>query len=468
MENMDGKLISIFATEPQHPALRESMRDLSKLAGVIGELGEADYFLDPSKTFQIIRVLHILNEEALGLTSLLEDEKSIFYRYRNLYEQDPTVDIKRIVFILGKYNWIYKGPKRITMMDVGKRMMDTLIRLANDSLAYYMQDEVTRSLFQARRDAEISEAYDDKGISGGNRLASMIRNIEEAVSKLQERELEYLADRNALPQVEVIHGMMQDLSARLNERIAQFSTFEEGLRYTPLIQKGTGAMLKGTQVSLGTLHKILRFSHLQTTPVGEAIQHDSLRTYMRETYHQQLHSDLPDPHQILSFMEQDLIEGERLDGLWVPVKFASPIPGAQLAATVQFLEEYQPILEPLEEVPAFTFEPPLERSEAEIAELVGESNWQLTKSQIDTEQMEQYLQQVQECSLEQLVLETGSEKWGDAINALTSLSAFIGHEKAQLIEPTDPLAEIARPSVVNKEWELSDDQDRRKRVRRTN
>ena len=61
------------------------------------------------------------------------------------------------------------------MMDVGKRMIDVLIRLANDSLAYYMQDEITRSLYQANRDADLSEAYDDKGVSGGNKLASMIK-----------------------------------------------------------------------------------------------------------------------------------------------------------------------------------------------------------------------------------------------------------------------------------------------------
>lgn len=67
------------------------------------------------------------------------------------------------------------------MRSLGKRLLDLLIRLANDSLAYYMHDDITRSLFQAKRDAELSEAYDDKGISGGKKLTSMIRNVEEAV-----------------------------------------------------------------------------------------------------------------------------------------------------------------------------------------------------------------------------------------------------------------------------------------------
>ncbi|MFP3416307.1 hypothetical protein SB773_33230, partial [Bacillus sp. SIMBA_074] len=83
--------------------------------------------------------------------------------------------------------------RQLKLRDVGKRMMDALIRLANDSLAYYMHDDIGRSLFQARRDAELSEAYDDHGISGGNKIASMIRNVENAIQLMKERELEMLA-----------------------------------------------------------------------------------------------------------------------------------------------------------------------------------------------------------------------------------------------------------------------------------
>lgn len=103
------------------------------------------------------------------------------------------------------------------MRSLGKRLLDFLIRLANDSLAYYMHDDITRSLFQAKRDAELIEAYDDKGISGGNKLSSMIRNVEEAVEPLKDRELEYLANRHPLKQIQFIDSLIEEMEIKMKE-----------------------------------------------------------------------------------------------------------------------------------------------------------------------------------------------------------------------------------------------------------
>lgn len=103
------------------------------------------------------------------------------------------------------------------MRSLGKRLLDFLIRLANDSLAYYMHDDITRSLFQAKRDAELIEAYDDKSISGGNKLSSMIRNVEEAVEPLKDRELEYLANRHLLKQIQFIDYLIEEMEIKMKE-----------------------------------------------------------------------------------------------------------------------------------------------------------------------------------------------------------------------------------------------------------
>lgn len=196
----------------EKPELLQTMRDMAALAGVLNELSDKESFQAPMNVLRFIRVLNLINQEALGMTDPIVNEDTLFYRYRYTYgyDEEMTIEyVKHLTYVLLKFNWITKTAKRIKMRDLGKRMMDVLIRLANDSLAYYMNDDVARSLFQAKRDAEISEAYDDKGISGGNKLASMIKNVEEAISLLTERELEYLADRNALSQVEVIHQLMK-------------------------------------------------------------------------------------------------------------------------------------------------------------------------------------------------------------------------------------------------------------------
>ena len=151
-----------------------------------------------------MRIIEFIHEEAYGLSDPIDNAETLYYRYQSRFKDgDPPskARVDQIITILSKNNWISKQTYQIKMMSVGKRMMDALTRLANDSLAYYLEDDIGRSLFQARRDAEISEAYDDKGISGGNRIASMIRNVQDAIEKLKERELELLADRNALPQL---------------------------------------------------------------------------------------------------------------------------------------------------------------------------------------------------------------------------------------------------------------------------
>ncbi|XDZ00742.1 hypothetical protein AB8E30_19330 [Bacillus manliponensis] len=456
---MDQSLISILQTDASHVSLRNAMKDLNKLAGVIAELGQGEYFHDPVKTHQFLLLLHILNEEALGLTSSIEDVRTLKFRYRNMYGQDPDIGLEQFVNVLDKYGWIAKGKNKITMMDVGKRMIDVLIRLANDSLAYYMQDEVTRSLYQANRDADLSEAYDDKGVSGGNKLASMIKNVEEAVEKLKDRELEYLADRYALPQVQIIHSLMNELNSRFEERFAKFQTFEESLALEPIMKRGTSVILEGSQVSLGTIRKILNFTHIQDSAIGSQIQHDLLRRFIENCFTKQ-DIEQPDAHEIFSFMEQDRREGERLDGLWIPVKFAAPLSPEAIASGIDFIENYEPYTDEIEELPEETYEDMKELTEEEVTKLLEEQEWRMTKEQIHTERLEAFLMEQEEADMEELVLEAGSDTWGDAVNALIALSALTANNKAEILDNQN-----VKERTSKKQWEWVNEDDRRKRVR---
>lgn len=460
MENVDQGLVSIFQAEQSSGPLRHAMKDLSKLAGVIAELSQGDYFHEPIKIHQFLLVLHLLNEEALGLTSSIEDVRTLVFRFRNKYGYDPNISVDHLINVLDKFGWIHKSKTKITMNDVGKRMMDVLIRLANDSLAYYMQDEITRSLYQANRDADLSEAYDDKGISGGNKLASMIKNIEDAVEKLKERELEYLADRYALPQVEIIHNLIKGLHERFEERFQRFQTFEESLLLEPIIKRGTSVILEGSEVSLGTIKKILRFTHIQESPIGVEIRHDSFRTFMQNSF-TKLDMEQPDAHEVFSFMEQDRREGERLDGLWIPVKFASPVSPSAIEGAIDYLENYEPYTEQIEEMPEEEYEEVEELTEEEIAQHMDEERWSVTKEQIHTEALEAYLEQIEEVNIEAMVLEAGSEKWTDAVNTFIALSALMANNRADMAkDPNEP-----KQSNVVKEWEWMDEDDRRQRIR---
>ncbi|WP_445669216.1 hypothetical protein [Margalitia sp. FSL K6-0131] len=457
MEKMDKSLISIFNMDVDKPELLQTMRDMAALAGVLNDLSDKESFHAPRNVLRFIRILNLINQEALGMTDPIENEDTLFYRYRHTYgyDEEMTIEyVKHLTYVLGKFNWITKTAKRIKMRDLGKRMMDVLIRLANDSLAYYMNDDVARSLFQAKRDAEISEAYDDKGISGGNKLASMIKNVEEAILLLTERELEYLADRNALSQVEVIHQLMKELETKMVERLAKFETFDQELVFASIKQRGMTAISEGTKISLGTINKILKFAHLQETDFIETIQPDLLRNFIVQSFDPPIGSEIPNAHQILSFMEQGQYEDEELDGLWAPVKFASPLSPNAIDEGIDYIENYEPVTDAIEEEVEEDFQEIDEIMEDQLEEIMGDSKWQMTKQMIHTEHIEKYLDEVEEAGLDELVIQAGSDKWSDVLNGLIGVSALVANKKADIDEKAN---RKIKGHMEERDWRWADD-----------
>ncbi|QHC04468.1 hypothetical protein GRQ40_11225 [Anoxybacillus sp. PDR2] len=438
MEKMDQSLISIFQANESAPEVLQTMRDIASLSGVLSDLGSQNAFQSPSEILRFLRVIQLIYEEALGLDDPIENAETVYYRYRNRYNdpEPPTKEkVEKVVNVLVKYNWISKQSRQLKMRDTGKRMMDALIRLANDSLAYYMHDDIGRSLFQARRDAELSEAYDDQGISGGNKIASMIRNVENAIQLMKERELEMLADRHALPQLELIHHLMQDLELKLQERFRQFQTLEDSLVLADLMQKGTAALAEGTNLSLGMINKYLKFTHMQKTPLSSTIRPEKVREFIIQMFDPPLDSDVPNAHQLLSFMEQGQYEEEQIDGLWIPIKFPVPLSPYAIGEAVEFLENYEPIVESSDEIEEEILYSSEEISQDKIEELMRESSWLLTKTMIKTEAIETYLEEYEEVPIEQVIIEATSSEWSDVINGMTAISALVGTKKIIMLKP---------------------------------
>ncbi|MEK5467245.1 hypothetical protein MKY64_19680 [Paenibacillus sp. FSL R7-0210] len=460
MEKLDQPLISIFQTDESGPEMHQALRDIALLSGVLNDLGSQNFLQTPIEILRFLRIIQLLNEEALGLDEPIENVDTLYFRYRNRYEDlDPPSKkkVEQIVNVLVKYNWISKQTRQLKMRDVGKRMMDTLIRLANDSLAYYMHDDIGRSLFQARRDAELSEAYDDHGISGGNKIASMIRNVENAIQLMKERELEMLADRNALPQLEIIHQLMQELEMKLTERLRKFHTLEDSLVLSDLMQAGTSALADGTNLSMGMINKYLKFTMMKQTMLLSSINPEKVRMFITQMYDPPPESDIPNAHQIMSFMEQNEYEGESMDGLWMPVKFAAPLSGAAISEAIHYLEDYEPLVDRMQEDIQETQYIHEEIDITQLEDMMGDSAWLLTKSMIETDAIEGFMQEVEQAPLETVIIEATSAEWGDAINALTALSALVGSKKLTM-EEAGAESESQAPRY-DKEWDWMNPKD---------
>lgn len=447
--------------DEKQPEMTRAMRDVISLAGVMKELSSEAVFQSPLEMLRFLRIIELIHEEAYGLAEPIDSAETLYYRYQSKFndEEPPSKSrVNQIVAILASNNWISKQTHQIKMMSVGKRMMHSLTRLANDSLAYYLEDDIGRSLFQARRDAEISEAYDDKGISGGNVIASMIRNVKDANETLKERELELLADRNALPQLQVIHTLMEDLERNLHERFNEFQTIEDSLVLSRLMQNGAGVLMEGTSLSLGMINKYLQFMNVQQTPLKTAISPEKVRSFISKMFNPPVESEVPNGHQLFSFMDQGQYAGEELDGIWVPVKYASPLSHADIESGIEFLENYEPAVGEIEEQHSIQFKQ--ETIEVQSMEdLLDEASWLLTKASIDTEKIEGYLEQKHRAEIEETIIETSSAEWGDAIRQLLGIAALEGNKMIQ-IEPQQEVNEFT------KEWEWIRDDDRRFSIRK--
>lgn len=463
MEQMGVKEpISIFTSDYQTAEFMKSMRDLASLAGVLKELSTEKMYDSPIETIRFLNVIQLINEASLGIKDAIDNEEVLYYRYQSTYPQDnepPTLaQITRMLTILERNNWIVKQSRQIKMRDRGKNLMDGLIRMGNDALAYYLQDDIGRSLFQARRDAEISAAYDDQGISGGNKIASMIYNVEEAIKQLEERQLELLADRNALPQLEKINQLMLELETKLNERLQQFGTVEESTKMSDLMRRGTAAISKGTSLSLSLLTKYIRFVNMQLTPTANTISPEKVRQFILAMHSPEANTNIPTAHDILSFMEQNQYEEEGMDGLWVPVKFAAPIGPQDITDAVHYLQTYEPKLEKLM---SHQLEHTYEETEMDIRPIkdaLQDASWKMTQSLIDTERIEHYLSEHGETEMEELIVESSSNKWHDAILSLLAVSALTSNKKVEQ-QPIDYTKDY------EKQWEWIDDDDKRFTVR---
>lgn len=456
-------VISIFSSDYQTAEFMKSMRDLASLAGVLKELSTEKMYDSPIEIIRFLNVIQLINEASLGIKDPIDNEEVLYYRYRSTYLNDPEPPtmslINRMLTILERNNWVVKQTRQIKLRDRGKRLMDGLIRMGNDALAYHLQDDIGRSLFQARRDAEISEAYDDQGISGGNKIASMIYNVEEAIKQLEERQLELLADRNALPQLEKINQLMTELEVKLNERMQQFTTIEESTIMSDLMRRSTAAISKGTNLSLSLLTKYINFVNMQLTPTVNVISPEKVRQFILAMYTPEVNPNIPTAHDILSFMEQDKYEGESRDGLWVPVKFAAPIGTQDVEAAIEYLRMYEPKVEkPL--IPQV--EPEYEETlmdERSLQEAMQDASWKMTKSLIETDRIAEYIETNGETELEELIIEASSNKWHDAILSLLAVSALTSNKKIKQ-------RTVQEAKDFEKEWEWIDDDDKRFTVRK--
>ena len=131
-------------------------------------------------------------------------------------------------------------------------------------------------------------------------------------------------------------------------------------------------------------------------------------------------------------MEQNQYEEETFDGMWMPVKFAAPIGHQDINDAIHYLATY----EPKREGDIIDREEP-EYREVEmvgdsIEEMFDQAAWQMTKAQIDTTKIENYLDDHGESEIEELIVRASSNKWHDAVLSMLAVSALTSSKNRQV------------------------------------
>jgi len=225
-----------------------------------------------------------------------------------------------------------------------------------------------------------------------------------------------------------------------------------------LIQKSTEALMEGTSLSLGMINKYLKFISMQKTAIGSLISPEKTRQFIEKMFNPPVESDIPNAHQIFSFMEQDLYEDEAIDGMWVPIKVAPHIHAYAIEEGIDFLENYEPFVEEDLRVEESIHYNEQIIEAMDIDEVFGEALWKMTKEAIDTDSIENYLKAKQEVELEELIIESSSNDFGDAVRSLMATSALVANKKIEV----DP-AEVEKE--YQKEWEWIEDGDKKYKIR---
>jgi hypothetical protein len=95
---------------------------------------------------------------------------------------------------------------------------------------------------------------------------------------------------------------------------------------------------------------------------------------------------------------------------------------------------------------------------------MGESQWLMTKSMIETAAIEAFLEEHEAAPMEQVVIEATSTKWSDAVNAVTAIAALVGNKKINISMPTEKV-DIPK---YERSWEWMNSDDGKNIIRKRN
>ncbi|MFA7468652.1 MAG: hypothetical protein WCY82_10350 [Desulfotomaculaceae bacterium] len=429
---------------------REALKDLVLLAGVMKDLAAEKFWVETAQVLDTLRTFELIRRSTFYDNDAVQGEDELVYRFKKVYSAEASIDIPRLIRLGRRYNWVNASnnpPLKFT--NTGKRMVNHLFRIANDSLFYYRQNPVLREIYQARRDLDLARAYEDMGIGRHDTVASVLHNLENAVNDLRYQREKYIQDRRALEKYQAVRDLLEMLETELQERLKKAQGFTDRLlEYQN--QRSATLFYRVIQELSALLGENAYISQMQVGRKILRVDRDKFLDYLINAYSGTLDGMTLSPMKILEYMESGVYDqaDEDASGLWLPITLPFLLHdddicrgGNQLE---HWLKEWQPPQDDDGLEDNVEYRAARQVTQAELASLVGRSTSIVEELNTDTQPMVRAIHENPGASVAWLVNNLG-DKWGEAVRQLFTLGFLVTAGEARTFKhPGSDSKEIAR------------------------
>jgi hypothetical protein len=331
LEHLPSEAMDLII-EKDFTKLIEPMKDIIMLAGVMSAMATERFWAEPRYAYDTFRVFDILLRGTFYEEEAVHGERELVHRFERVYGAPPTIDIPKLVRLCRKNNWatgVAQPPLRLTI--IGKRMIEQLFRLANDALVYHSRPPLLKEIYQAQRDLQLAKAYEDVGIGQHDTIASVLSNLENAISDLRYQREKYVQDRQALEKYQAVMSLLDMLERELGQRLKKLDGIID-LKLEKQYNRSARVFYRLlTELSL-LLGDNAYTSQVQLGRRILQIDREKFLKYLVDSFSGQLPGLALSPLEVLSYMEQGVYEDIGTE----EINDAENPPGLWLAFTLPF------------------------------------------------------------------------------------------------------------------------------------
>lgn len=432
-ENFAGDSFDILQEQDQ-ARVRDAMKDLIMLAGVLKDLASERFWHEPRCAYDTLRTFDLILKSTFYEEEAVQGEQELYYRFEREYAGPPVIDIPRLVRLGRRYN-LLTGPQQppLKFTSTGKRLVAQFFRLANDALAYHRH--ALKDLYQAERDLQLARAYEDVGVGRHDTIASVLNNLEYALHDLRYQREKYIQDRRVLERYESVAALLDMLEKEVEERLARL----EGIIDRKLerqYRKGSLLFFRLLQELSALLGENAYLAQLQIGRKIIRVDRERFLQYLVDVYAGNLPAGGLTPLQILKYMEDGVYEEaeEEVPGLWLPFTLAPCLHEEDIRRGVEQLNDWIENWAPPaagDDFPVPACAPARRVTAGELAEILGATTSVAMELATDTRPVVEAVRANPGLSLDELLRLLGNG-WPEAIRNLFVLGYLVNEGEVRL------------------------------------